>query len=439
MGLALMHLFRIAGTTLAAVYLLTSPAFAYETRVAAQLSAIADTVTKANEDPYYRALLDGEFSGLINTLKGRVSTPLTQAYVSKAKQPSPLADNDWLKRSGYDFAVRVKQAAGIKILGPFVTVPRWQLERSEMVVTEINHLASPAQQEHAIIDAQGEGFLYFIPEALGPKLGKAFLTAYEAGRIGKAAALIKASEISTGTTKAYFKYPRPFLIDGNRITLVPDKSVVEGGASYTADGGAFPSGHTNAGYTDAILLAAMLPERFAPLVARAAGYGYSRLVLGVHYPLDVIGSRMIAQRNVAALLNDQTYRKLFDEARDQLRAALERACGTNIADCARPAGDTSDPWSDPRQRDFYDFTMTYGLPQSGRNGVEMQVPEGAEVLLVALLPNASVEERRNLLKRTALESGYPLDSQDPQFGYWQRINLYGAAAAAQAPTRGERR
>lgn len=431
MGLALMHFSRIAGTALVAVHLLTSPAFAYETRVAAQISGIADTVTRANDDPHYRALLDGELSGLVHTLKGKVSSPITQAHVSKAKQPSPLADNDWLKGSGYDFAVRSKQTAGIKILGSFVTLPRWQLERSEMMVTEINHLASPAQQEHAIIDAQGDGFLYFIPEALGPRLGKAFLAVYEEGRIGKAAALIKASEISTGTAKAYFKYPRPFLIDGNRITLVRDKYVVEGGAAYVAEGGAFPSGHTNAGYTDAILLAAMLPERFAPLVARAAGYGYSRLVLGVHYPLDVIGSRMIAQRNVAALLNDQTYRKLFDEARDQLRSALEQACGTSIADCARSGSATSDPWSGSSQRDFYDFTMTYSLPQSGRNGVEMQVPEGAEVLLATLLPNASAEERRSLLKRTALESGYPLDSQDHQFGYWQRVNLYWAAVAAQ--------
>ncbi|NEU35623.1 phosphatase PAP2 family protein, partial [bacterium LRH843] len=81
--------------------------------------------------------------------------------------------------------------------------------------------------------------------------------------------------------------------------LVPDDVVVKDNQPYTADGGSFPSGHTNTGYTDALLLAAMIPERYDALVARGARYGYSRIVLGVHYPLDVIGSRMVAERNVA--------------------------------------------------------------------------------------------------------------------------------------------
>ncbi len=69
----------------------------------------------------------------------------------------------------------------------------------------------------------------------------------------------------------------------------------------------------------------MIPERYDALVARGARYGYSRIVLGVHYPLDVIGSRMVAERNVAHYLNDPHYRVLFNEARDQLRAALAKS------------------------------------------------------------------------------------------------------------------
>ncbi len=79
----------------------------------------------------------------------------------------------------------------------------------------------------------------------------------------------------------------------------------------------------------------MIPERYDALVTRGARYGYSRIVLGVHYPLDVIGSRMVAERNVAHYLNDPHYRVLFNEARDQLRAALAKACGTSLAECAK--------------------------------------------------------------------------------------------------------
>ena len=72
-------------------------------------------------------------------------------------------------------------------------------------------------------------------------------------------------------------------------------------------------------------MAEMIPERFDALVTRGARYGYSCIVLGVHYPLDVMGSRMVAQRNVAHYLNDAKYRALFNEARDQLRTALEKS------------------------------------------------------------------------------------------------------------------
>ncbi len=426
------QLSRIFIAFLIAGFPVASASYAFDAPAPAQVAPVAGTVTSANPNPDYRALLAAAREGLVKSLKSGHQDKLTQEIVDKTKQGAPLGDDDWLKASGYDFAVKSNQEAGVKVLSAFSILPRWQLERSGMMVTEINHLAAPEQQSHAIVDAQGISYLYFLAEALGPKLGHAFLRAYDKGEIGKAAALIKASEISTSAAKTYFNYPRPFLIDGNSIQLVPDNDVTEDGAVYKSAGGAFPSGHTNVGYTDGLLLAEMLPERFTALIDRAAGYGYSRVVLGVHYPLDVIGSRMIVERNVAHFLNDPAYKKLFDEARDQLRAALEKECGATIAECAKPADAASDPWTAAEMRGFYNFTMTYDLPQSGETDVDMVPPEGAEVLLAVLFPDKSAAERREILKRTALPSGYLLDSKDPQSGFWQRINLHEAALAGQA-------
>lgn len=404
------------------------PAQAAGPLTATLVRPIADSVTSANPDAAYKALLDKEHKALVDRLKNRPGTILSQEIIDKAQQTTPLADADWLKASGYDFAIKDNQDAGIKVLSPFTTLPRWQLERSDMTAAEINHEASSAQREHALFDADAIAYLYFIPEALGPKLGDAFLRAYEKGEIGKAAALIKATEISTAAAKTYFNYPRPFLVDGNTIRLVPDAYVAADGVPYTATGGAFPSGHTNTGFTDGLMLAEMLPERFLALLDRGAGYGYSRIVLGVHYPLDVMGSRMIVERNIARFLNDQAFQKLFAQARDELRAALEKECGTTIAECAKPADAKSDPWAAAAMGDFYRFTMTYDLPRRGAADVVMQVPDGAEVLLATVLPTMSAAERKDLLKRTALPSDYPLDSQDPSFGFWQRIDLHAAVA-----------
>ncbi len=67
----------------------------------------------------------------------------------------------------------------------------------------------------ALADAEGISYLYFLADALGPKLGKAFLAAYDKGELGKAAALIKASEVSTGAAKKHFDYKRPFLMQNS--------------------------------------------------------------------------------------------------------------------------------------------------------------------------------------------------------------------------------
>ena len=235
--------------------------------------------------------------------------------------------------------------------------------------------------------------------------------------------------MSTGAAKKHFNNPRPFLIQGNTIHLVPDDVVVKDNKPYTADGGSFPSGHTNTGYTDALLMAEMIPERFDALVTRGARYGYSRIVLGVHYPLDVMGSRMVAQRNVAHYLNDAKYRGLFNEARVQLRTALEKECGTTLAECAKvPAKD--DPYRDPAMVAFYRFTMTYDLPQQKGEKQSLKVPQGAEVLLEAALPNLSAAQRRALMVKTALPAGYPLSGDNDAQQFWQRLNLPAAYAMA---------
>ncbi len=153
--------------------------------------------------------------------------------------------------------------------------------------------------------------------------------------------------------------------------------------------------------------------------------------MGVHYPLDVIGSRMTAERNVAHYLNDPKYHALFGEARDELRAALEKECGEKLVDCAKPGDTKSDPWAAPDQRIFYRFTMTYNLHQIGKKDAAIQVPDAVDLLLGTLRPDISAAGRKAILGRMARVSGYPLDSQDSKTGFWQRVDLYDAALEAE--------
>ncbi len=99
---------------------------------------IADSVTAADTDPTYDALLEREHDDFVQALQSKGET-LSQPVIDKARQSSSLADLGWLKASGYDFATKAAQADGIKILSPFIILPRWILEQNDITATEINH------------------------------------------------------------------------------------------------------------------------------------------------------------------------------------------------------------------------------------------------------------------------------------------------------------
>jgi len=409
---------RAVTASLACALLLTPLAQAAGT----QPQAFIARLEQAAQAPDFARLEQRQRELLVQRLR-QGAQPFEQSGIDHVRQGASLADDAWLAAGGYDFAKQRLQQDDIQLLEGFRQLPASLLAASTATVARINHAASPALQDRALLDADGIAFLYFTADALGPRLGQAFLDAYDGGQLGKAAALIKASEVSTAPAKKYFDYPRPFLRPEKPVTLVADRVVLGNGQPYSASAGAFPSGHTTVGYTDTLLLAAMLPERAPALLARGAGYGYSRQVLGVHYPLDVIGGRMIAQYNVAHYLADPAYHRLFDEAREQLRTALTKACGMALAQCAASAA-AGDPWSTADARAFARYTLTYGLPAAAGSAKQpVQVPEQAPKLLQAMAPTLTLATAQARLARSHGVAELGLDSTQNQ---WQRLDLLDA-------------
>lgn len=213
---------------------------------------------------------------------------------------------------------------------------------------------------------------------------------------------------------------------------------------------AWPSGHTTYGYTESLLLAIMVPQRYPEMIARGAEYGNDRIILGAHYPMDVIAGRTLAFYDVAHLLaNDPAYigqkegkftiadyPAALRAATADLTKALRAGCGASVAVCAR--ADTGRFAKPPADEAFYESTQTYGLPviypalAARTEDVAAVAPE-AGYLLTAAFPRLTLAQADHILTVTEGPGGGFLDNGAP-FGLYSRLDLYKASErAAQTP------
>lgn len=231
---------------------------------------------------------------------------------------------------------------------------------------------------------------------------------------------------STEPAKRYFKYGRPWRWSANVVvapSLVPAKS------STPATDGGFVSGHTAEAYRDAIGMAYAVPERFQEMLVRASELGQNRILSGMHSPFDVIGGRIHGTASATANLYDANNATLKANAYAQAQAYLKAnggaGCATSLNDCAHAATTSTDRFADhDANKANYTQRMTYGFTKTGTAGQTAVAPKGAEVVLETRFPYLSADQRRVVLKTTAIDSGYPaLDDAEG----WGRLNLFAAA------------
>lgn len=265
---------------------------------------------------------------------------------------------------------------------------------------------------------------------------------------------LRGANTSSNPSKSYFNSPRPWRLSNDGATVSTSgpeatgyyTSVLADGTPNTstaltyfpaynssvvvapslmavrsttpATDGGFVSGHTNAAYLASIALAYAAPERFSSLLLNASEMGDLRIVAGQHLPLDVIGGRMLGTALSAAKLYEAGNATLKAEARAQGAALMAGATAGRFDGLGATAVATN-----RANRDLYTFRMTYGLPATDAVGAAAVVPKGAEVLLETKLNYLSAEQRREVLRTTAIASGHALT--DDAEG-WGRLNLYAA-------------
>lgn len=225
------------------------------------------------------------------------------------------------------------------------------------------------------------------------------------------------------------------------------------------DNPSYPSGHTTFGYTESLLLALMVPERFRAMVYRGSEYGDSRIVIGAHYAIDVIGGRTLATYDLAQALAGKTgygsmpagtFQDGLAAAARDLRDTLRKGGCPDIAVCALDPiirADQAIVMDNGRPKpasvqSAYAFRLNYGLaPMASENDPPEVMPVKAGFLLQSRFPYLTVEQRSDVLRTTEGPSGHFLDvnpttgsflsktgdGPDAQVGAYSRINLFAAA------------
>ncbi|PWJ27305.1 PAP2 superfamily protein [Branchiibius hedensis] len=411
------------------------------------------------------------------------------------------------------------QSSGVNDLHGTVLDSR-TLQWNDRLASWINQNATKSQQFRALqnaayLNSDGTGYdqSLTIADGLGSSLGAFYVKGRETGALPLASALINSSTgttgayISTGTAKATFSYPRPYLpgsasapaatgdaagcapsvvnasslsairagkpwsdgAGGLKITRVPATvdtthefatSDVSLDAAYgqpgICTGGAFPSGHTTTAYEAGITLATLLPQLAPSILARASEAGNNRIVLGVHYPLDIIGGRINGEIALSARWGDPAFRAgVLQPAQAELTQYLTAQCQSvlhinTLAKCiAADQPYTDNPYGGKRipggsaqivtnrrsALSVYTERLNYGFAPTTSWCQWASVPTGAESLLLSSFPTLTDSQRRQILAQTEGFAGNPLDTTAAHNddsavpASWQRLNLAAAMSA----------
>ncbi|ASR43226.1 acid phosphatase [Xanthomonas citri pv. mangiferaeindicae] len=124
--------------------------------------------------------------------------------------------------------------------------------------------------------------------------------------------------------KLHWQRRRPFLANGAPVCTPDD-------VEQLRDSGSYPSGHAAIGWTWALALTAIAPDRADPLLQRGRSFGESRLVCNVHWYSDIVQGQVVGAATFARLQAEPAY--LADLAAAREEVAAQRARGAQPEGC----------------------------------------------------------------------------------------------------------
>lgn len=182
-----------------------------------------------------------------------------------------------------------------------------EAEKQDMAgVLEVQKTRTPEQSKRALEDNRLT--IYVYDDVLGPNFKAANLPVMDAFF----KTLHADARILLMQTKDIWARKRPHLVNSEVKALDNTTRLPYG----------YPSGGVMNSTLTAIVLAEMVPEKRYELSERNLEYGHNRVVVGVHYPRDVLGGHVAGVAAAQAMFDTPAFMKEFGPARDELRRVL---------------------------------------------------------------------------------------------------------------------
>jgi acid phosphatase (class A) len=137
------------------------------------------------------------------------------------------------------------------------------------------------------------------------------------------------ASVAVSAAKKNYQRVRPF-VEYKQTSCTPDWE------DNMQRDGSYPSGHTTIGWTWALILAEIAPDRADAVLLRGYAFGQSRVICGVHWQSDVTAGRVIGAAVVARLHADPVFRAQLEAAKKELAAAWTKGLQPTI-DCQAEA------------------------------------------------------------------------------------------------------
>jgi acid phosphatase (class A) len=112
-------------------------------------------------------------------------------------------------------------------------------------------------------------------------------------------------------TKNSWKRKRPYELDPALALGKPEAST------------GYPSGHSTIGTIHALLLAELFPDKRDAILAIGREIGWSRVIIGKHFPTDVHAGRVLGQAIVRELLASPAFQRDFAEIKAEVQAVRQ--------------------------------------------------------------------------------------------------------------------